>query len=285
MPGRAQSSGPDLHWTMRLGLCSWSLQPASPRDLAEKVRRVGVTCVQLSLDPIRTGVWRLDETREALGEAGIDIVSGMMAMAGEDYSTLESIRRTGGVAPDHTWPANLDAAHRLADIAAELRLPLVTFHAGFIPHDHDDPRRGVILDRLGQLVDVFAAAGARAALETGQETASTLVEALADLDRRDVGVNFDPANMILYGMGNPVEALRQLAPRVAQIHIKDAIATKTPGKWGMEVRAGAGDVNWTDCFRVLREKAIDSSLMIEREAGEDRIADMIAALKLVEKSW
>ncbi len=244
-----------------------------------------MTCVQLSLDPIRTGVWRLDETREALGEAGIDIVSGMMAMAGEDYSTLESIRRTGGVAPDHTWPANLDAAHRLADIAAELRLPLVTFHAGFIPHDHDDPRRGVILDRLGQLVDVFAAAGARAALETGQETAATLVEALADLDRRDVGVNFDPANMILYGMGNPVEALRQLAPRVVQIHIKDAIATKTPGKWGMEVRAGAGDVNWTDCFRVLREKAIDSSLMIEREAGEDRIADMIAALKLVEKSW
>lgn len=241
--------------------------------------------MQLALDPIRTGAWRLDETREALGEAGIDIASGMMAMAGEDYSTLESIKRTGGVAPDHTWPANLDAAYALAQIAAMLDLPLVTFHAGFIPHERSDSKRGIILGRLRQLADVFAAAGVGIAFETGQETAETLLAALDELDSPEVGVNFDPANMILYGMGDPIAALQQLAPRVAQIHIKDAIATKTPGRWGMEVRAGAGDVNWTDFFRVLREKAIDSNLMIEREAGEDRIADMIAALKLVGKSW
>lgn len=266
---------------MQLGICSWSLQPLSPRDLVEKVRRVGVTCVQLALDPIRTGAWSIDETRAALGEAGIEIVSGMMATAGEDYSTLESIRRTGGVAPDHTWPANLDAAHRLADIAAELSLPLVTFHAGFIPHDARDPQRGVILDRLRQVADIYAAAGVRIAFETGQETAATLLDALDGLGRPQAGVNFDPANMILYGMGDPIAALQQLAPRLAQIHIKDAIASRTPGQWGSEVRVGAGEVDWPAFFRVLRERRIDCNLMIEREAGNDRIADMIAARELV----
>lgn len=267
---------------MQLGLCSWSLQPASPRDLVEKVRRVGVSCVQLALDPIRTGAWSIDETREALGDAGVDIVSGMMAMAGENYSTLESIKRTGGVAPDHTWPANLDAAHRLAELAARLSLPLVTFHAGFIPHEACDPKRGVILDRLRQLADIYAAAGVRIAFETGQETAATLLGALDELGRPEVGVNFDPANMILYGMGDPIAALEQLALRLAQIHIKDAIASSTPGQWGSEVRAGAGEVDWPAFFRVLNERHINCNLMIEREAGADRIADMIAARELVE---
>lgn len=266
---------------MRLGLCSWSLQPASPRDLVEKVGRVGVSCVQLALDPIRTRAWSLDETRAALGDAGIDIVSGMMAMQGEDYSTLEAIRRTGGVAPDHTWPANLDVARRLAELAARLSLPLVTFHAGFIPHEACDPKREVILDRLRQLVDIYAAAGVRIAFEIGQETAATLLEALDELDRPQVGVNFDPANMILYGMGDPIAALEQLAPRLAQIHIKDAIASKTPGQWGSEVRVGTGEVDWPGFFRILVERRIDCNLMIEREAGNDRVADMIAARELV----
>jgi len=268
--------------TYHFGLCSWSLQPTSPRDLVDKVRRVGVPGVQLALDPIRTGAWPLDETREAIAGAGIDIVSGMMAMAGEDYSTLESIKRTGGVAPDETWTANLDAAHALAQIAAMLDLPLVTFHAGFIPHEVSDPNRGVMLDRLRQLAEVYRAAGVRLAFETGQETAETLLAALDELDRPEVGVNFDPANMILYGMGDPIDALRRLAPRLAQIHIKDAIASKTPGQWGREVRAGTGDVDWPAFFSMMRDKHIDCDLMIEREAGGDRIADMIAGRELVE---
>lgn len=248
------------------------------------IRSVGVSCVQLALDPIRVGNWSLIETREALAGAGITIASGMMAMEGEDYSTLDSIRRTGGVAPDSTWPNNLRAAERNAGIAAELGLRLVTFHAGFIPHDPAEAQRTVIIDRLRQLSDVFAASGVRVAFETGQETADTLLSALDDLDRPQVGVNFDPANMILYGMGDPVEALRRLALRIAQIHVKDAVATATPGTWGREVRVGTGDVHWPAFFAAMRERGIECDLMVEREAGEDRIADMIAARELVEKS-
>lgn len=268
---------------MRIGLCSWSLQPTSPRDLADKVKRAGVSCIQLALDPIRTGQWSLAETRDVLNAAGISILSGMMAMEGEDYSTLDAIRRTGGVAPDATWPPNLHAAEKNAQIAAELNVPLVSFHAGFIPHDRHDARGGVILDRLRQLADVYSAANVRVAFETGQETAATLLSALDELDRPEVGVNFDPANMILYGMGDPVDALRRLAPRIAQIHIKDAIATKTPGTWGSEVPVGAGDVDWPAFFGVCREQGLECDLVIEREAGASRVADISTALAVVQR--
>src|SRR5262245_13804107 len=93
-----------------LGVCSWSLRPSSPTDLAEKVRTAGLNRVQLHLDPIRMGAWGLDQTLSALRNAGIAVASGMMSMEGEDYSTLESIRTTGGVRPSATWPNNLAAA-------------------------------------------------------------------------------------------------------------------------------------------------------------------------------
>ncbi len=268
---------------MRIGVCTWSLRPASVQDLVAEVQGTGVTCIQLALDPIRTGNWSLAQTRDVLDGAGMSIISGMMAMEGEDYSTLETIRRTGGVAPDATWPPNLHAAEKNAQIAAELNLPLVTFHAGFIPHDRHDAQRGVILDRLRQFADIYGAANMQVALETGQETAATLLDALDELDRPEVGVNFDPANMILYGMGDPVDALRRLAPRIAQIHIKDAIATKTPGTWGSEVPVGTGDVDWPAFFDTIRDTRLDCDLVIEREAGASRIEDIKTARTVIER--
>ena len=80
----------------RLGVCSWSLRPETPAELAERVRATGLGTVQLALDPSRTGAWSLEDTRAELEAAGTTIASGMMATRGEDYSTLETIRRTGG---------------------------------------------------------------------------------------------------------------------------------------------------------------------------------------------
>lgn len=265
----------------RLGVCSWSLQPRGPAELVESVVACGLRWVQLALDPIRTGAWLLAETRHRLDDAGVRVLSGMMAMKGEDYSTLESIRLTGGVRPDGDWPDNLSAASANADIAAELGLSLVTFHAGFLPHDHDDPLRAVMLERLARLADVFASRGVGVAFETGQESAPTLLGVLDDLGGR-CGVNFDPANMILYGMGDPVDALRTLGSRVRQVHVKDARPGPTPGEWGEEAVVGEGAVDWPAFFRTLRAVAPGVDLVIEREAGPSRVADILRARALVE---
>ena len=89
---------------------------------------------------------------------------------------------------------------------------------------------------------------------------------MADLDHPAAGVNFDPANMILYGMGDPVAALRALEPHVRQVHVKDALPSATPGEWGSEVRAGTGRVDWPAFFAIARELGV--AFLIEREAGE-----------------
>jgi L-ribulose-5-phosphate 3-epimerase len=267
---------------MRIGVCSWSLETAGSADLAQKVRAVGCTAVQLALDPLRVGDWKVEETIDALQEMGIEIRSGMMMMRGEDYTTLETIRRTGGVRPDRHWRANLTAADQNARLAAQLGITLVTFHVGFLPHEVDDPLRNKMLSRLRELVERFADHDVQIALETGQESAETLLAVLEDLDRKDVGVNFDPANMILYGMGEPVNALASLAGHVRQIHVKDAVATDVPGTWGKEVAAGSGDVDWPAFFATMRRCGITCDLMIEREAGTDRPADIRRAREVVE---
>jgi sugar phosphate isomerase/epimerase len=265
----------------RIGVCSWSLQPPSASDLASLVRETGLAAVQLALDPIRTGAWDEASTVDALRAGGISILSGMIGAKGEDYSTLDTIRRTGGLRPDEHWKANLAAAQASAAVAQRLQIGLVTFHAGFLPHHPGDPERRVMLDRLRTVARVFAERGVSVALETGQESSETLVGVLEDLADAAVGVNFDPANIILYGMGEPAAALVRLSPWVRQVHIKDATPTPIPGTWGTEQVVGRGAVQWPEVFRVLREKCPEANLVVEREAGEQRVQDVKTAVEVL----
>jgi sugar phosphate isomerase/epimerase len=230
--------------------------------------------VQLALGPVRAGNLPLAAVRDAFGAARVGILSGMMSTIGEDYTSLASIARTGGLRPDVHWVENLANARQDARIARELGLPLVTFHAGFLPHERRDPERTKLVTRLRTVVDVYADQGVRLGFETGQETAATLLEFLDELDRPAAGVNFDPANMILYGMGDPVAALRALGPRVLQVHVKDALPAARPGTWGEEVPVGAGAVDWPAFFATLDAVQPTVDLVIEREAGEQRVADV-----------
>jgi L-ribulose-5-phosphate 3-epimerase len=265
----------------RIGVCSWSLRPASPADLANTLRDLDIDAVQLALTPIvhQPEIW--GDAPRVLREAGIDIISGMMAMAGEDYSTLQSIAITGGVRRDETWPENLEQAKHVADLAGREHIPLVTFHAGFLPHVSTDHTRGHMLDRLGTIADLFQTRGVSLAFETGQEAAETLIDVLDDLNKPNVGVNFDPANMILYGMGDPVEALTILSPYVRQIHVKDAAPTDTPGTWGTEMPVGLGTVDWPRFFEVAKLIQPAVNLVIEREAGAEREPDIARARDLI----
>jgi len=269
--------------TSRLAVCSWSLQPANAQDLITKLQATGIRRIQLALDPLRESpdVW--GDAPALFHSNGITIVSGMFGCVGEDYTTLESIQATGGIAPDSTWAQNWKNIQATAALAQKLGLKLVTFHAGFLPHEEKDPRSAKLRQRLIEIADVFAARNIMLALETGQETAAVLLDFLQKLTRPNVGVNFDPANMILYDKGNPIEALRALGPFIRQVHIKDARRTKVPGTWGEEVVAGTGEVDWRAFFTALDQVTFKGDLCIEREAGNQRIADIRTARELVER--
>jgi len=267
----------------RLAVCSWSLQPATPQELIARLEATGVRRVQLALDPLREApdVWR--NTPELLRQNNISIVSGMFGCVGEDYSTLETIRLTGGIARDATWEQNWKNIQITTALAQRLNLKLVTFHAGFLPHDENDPSFAKLKQRLIQVADAFQARGIALGLETGQETAAALRDFLNKLNRPSLGVNFDPANMILYDKGNPIEALRTLGLWIRQVHIKDAVRTTTLGTWGDEVVTGMGEVDWPAFFTTLKEVEFAGDLCIEREAGMNRVEDIRTARQLVER--
>jgi sugar phosphate isomerase/epimerase len=267
----------------RLAVCSWSVQPSSPQELAARLEDIGIHRVQLALDPLRESPKVWDATEACFREKGISVVSGMFGCVGEDYSTLQSIRDTGGLAPDSTWEQNRRNIRATVPIARRLGLKLLAFHAGFLPHDESDPNFGKMLGRLSEVADVFADAGMNLGLETGQETAPVLLEVLQKLNKKNVGVNFDPANMILYDKGNPIEALRVLGGWVRQVHIKDAVRTKVPGTWGAEVPVGTGQVDWRAFIDTLNAHNSTCDLVIEREAGQQRVADIRFARQTLER--
>jgi L-ribulose-5-phosphate 3-epimerase len=269
--------------SQRLAVCSWSLQPTNPQELISRLQETGVRRVQLALDPLRDDPTLWGDTPKLLQQAGISIASGMFGCVGEDYATLDTIRVTGGIAPDATWTQNWKNITATAELAHKLDLNLVTFHAGFLPHEESDPDYAKLKGRLVQIAELFATHNIALAFETGQETADVLAEFLEHLAKANVGVNFDPANMILYDKGDPIAALRVLGPWIRQVHIKDATRTKSPGTWGEEVVAGTGEVDWRAFFNVLAQIGYNGNLCIEREAGNQRVADIRSARELLEK--
>jgi len=269
----------------RLGICSWSLRPDSVEALIERTKQVGVSAVQLALEPLRCDPGRWADGGARLREAGIEIVSGMIEAAGEDYSTPATIRETGGIVPDATWEANRGRVEEAARLAGELGLTRVSLHAGFIPEDPRSAGYDVLAARLRWIADHVAdAIGGVVLLETGQETAPALGAFLDRVDRPNVGVNFDPANMLLYDMGDPVASLRALLPRVRQVHVKDARRPRRRSEWGTEVVVGTGEVDWPAFLTTLRDSDFDGPLVVEREAGDDRIGDMRAALAFLSRA-
>ena len=268
----------------QFGVCSWSLQATGPQDLADKVNALGLKKVQLGLTPHRDDPGAWDGVQEILAASGIRIVSGMYSTLGEDYSSPDAIRRTGGVVLDEYWEENVELARVTAVLAQKMGVQEVSFHAGFLPHDPADPTFDMLSGRVLQLTDIFGEIGVTLTMETGQESAATLLVFLEEMKKRgahNLAVNFDPANMLLYDMDDPIDALRQLAPHVKQVHVKDAKRPATSGQWGEEVVVGTGSVDWVAFVRILAEADFTGGYIFEREAGDDRVGDItkgIAAL-------
>jgi sugar phosphate isomerase/epimerase len=270
--------------SQRLAVCSWSLQPNDAQQLIAKLQATGIRNIQLALDPLRQSAAPWSELPRLMDENSIRVISGMFGCVGEDYSTLDSIRRTGGIAPDTTWEQNWKNIQATAALAQSMGLKLVTFHAGFLPHDPSEAHFAKMINRLGEVADIFNRANLTVGLETGQETAHDLAAVLSRLDRRNVCVNFDPANMILYDKGDPVEAVQVLGKWIRQVHLKDATRTKVPGEWGKEVPLGKGEVDWPGFFFALKQLGFSGPLVIEREAGTQRVEDIRQAKILAERA-
>jgi sugar phosphate isomerase/epimerase len=268
-----------------IAVCSWSLQPRDTAHLVELVKQLGLQHVQLALGPLLM----LDDKRKHLElghlrAAGIQLTAGMIAFPGEDYSSIDTIRRTGGYVPDDQWDLRKRMSAQAAVLGSELGLKAVTTHVGFVP------RKGEygydrMLNRVREVAKEFGSHGIELGMETGQESAGELLEFLDDLDTPNVFVNFDPANMILYGAGDPIDAIRTLARHIRHVHAKDGTASDRPGEaWGEEVAFGTGQVGPQRFLGALDRIDYRGPLAIEREAGSQRMADVRAAIESLRRA-
>ncbi len=221
-----------------------------------------------------------------LKELGITITCVFGGFEGESYADIPTTQSTVGLVPPETRAARTVELKEIADFARLLGVGVVGLHVGFVPHDPGDPTYQQVVDVTREVCDHCAGNDQALHLETGQESADTLLEFIAAVDRMNLFVNFDPANMILYGSGEPLEALRKIGGHVRSIHCKDAKWSDQPGvTWGAEVPLGEGDVGMEDYLRTLDAIGFDGPLTIEREIPQEperQKAEIGAALQLLE---
>jgi L-ribulose-5-phosphate 3-epimerase len=268
-----------------IGVCSWSLHPKNIQDLVTQMQQAGLAHVQLGL----AGLSSMDnqnqrEELKLLQDNNITITGGMVGFPGEDYSSIANIRKTGGFIPDADWPARKAITQQAAQLAQELKLPHISAHVGFVP-PHGQHGYHAAVERIREIADLFTRYNLSLLMETGQEKAGELLEFLHDLKRDNVFINFDPANMILYGAGEPISAIKTLGKFIRHVHVKDATASTRPGEdWGVEVPFGTGQVSPKQFLQALHNAGYHGPLCIEREAGAQRLTDVKTAIKNLSES-
>ncbi len=266
-----------------IAVCSWSLQPKDTSDLLRQVRELGLDKVQIALAPLlELPREQRDRQIGQLRDSGIGATAAMMNFADESYASIAVIRETGGYMPDGTWPARRQLTLEAAQLSAAMGISMVSVHAGFIPPSGHE-KYPVLIARMRELATACAACGIELLLETGQENAAELLQFLNDLAARNIHVNFDPANMILYGAGDPIEAVQILGRHIHHVHVKDGTLSEQPGvKWGEEVPFGAGQVGPRRFLAALHGVGYTGPLAIEREAGNSRLEDIRIAIEALQ---
>ncbi len=266
---------------LAIGVCSWSLQVKNVPELKGFLDQLGTDVVQIACgDPHHASWDEGDDMPEAAKKAGFRMIGAMLGFPGEDYTTPQTIQKTGGFGDPALRPERLDRLQWALERTRALGLNDLMLHAGFIP-EPNDPERKPFLDTLAKVSDLAQAKDVTIAFETGQETADLLRLTLDELKCPNLKVNFDPANMILYDKGDPLRAVEILGPDIRTVHVKDANRTQVPGTWGEEVPLGQGQVNIKAFIQTLKKVGYQGPLCIEREVGDQsqRLADVAHGIK------
>jgi sugar phosphate isomerase/epimerase len=252
----------------------------------EVAHDLGVPTIQLHAPHQATRTQaNADAFLKRLAGYGIQLTCVFGGFEGESYADIPTVARTVGLVPPKERAARTREMKEIADFARLLGCKTVALHIGFVPHDQSLPLYKEIVAVARDVCDHCTKNGQALHLETGQETADDLLAFIHAVERKNLFINFDPANMILYGTGEPIAALKKVGQYVKSIHCKDGKWAKNPGKeWGQEVPLGEGDVGMENYLRTLKEIGYDGPLTIEREIPQDptrQKAEIGHAIKLL----
>ena len=256
---------------------------ADPERSLNDVKSLDLECCQLSMPESRWfGEPQLSAIREAQHQLGVEIVGFFCHFPGESYADIPTIQRTVGLVNPETRPQRLTTVLENSDLVARLGTPALLAHIGFIPEEREGRLYNEVVAAVKQICQRCAGNGQDFGLETGQETAPVLKQFILDVGADNLKVNFDPANMLLYGSGKPLEAIKIVEEYLISVHCKDGHWPTAPGKLGEEAPFGEGEVNVPAFLGYLRDIEFTGPLVIEREiSGEEQRKDVIRARDLI----
>lgn len=258
---------------------------ADPLVSLEKVTSFGMFTCQMSIPPEEW--WSRERTeliRKKAREKEIKITSLICGFEDEDYQDIPTIKRTVGLVNPATRGKRVLRVLSYSDFALELEVEIIQAHIGFIPENTSGSNYKELVLALQKIADYCKENNQSFTLETGQEKALVLSKFIEDVNRLNLGVNFDPANMLLYDADDPIEALDILGKYVIGVHCKDGKRPERKGELGKEYPLGEGDVGIEKFVDKLRKIGYTGHLTIEREiSGEKQIRDILKAKELLQK--
>jgi sugar phosphate isomerase/epimerase len=223
-----------------------------------------------------------DEVIAASETHGVEITTVWVGYPGPAVWNFLEGPTTIGLVPPEYREARVNALKAGADFAAHLGAPSITTHAGFIPETPSNPLYPPFLAALRDVVTYCGSLGLDFCFETGQETPVTLLRVIEDLGTDNLGINLDPANLLMYGKANPVDALDVFGNYIAGVHAKDGDYPTNGRELGPEKRLGEGRVNFPALVPKLKSLGYTGALTIEREiTGPQQIADIQHAIDLL----
>jgi sugar phosphate isomerase/epimerase len=271
---------------LEIGVMFWGGR--DPVETLREVKGLGVRCGQIGLPgDMEIGAAAQTVWKAAIAAEQFTVVTVFAAFTGEDYADIPTVQRTVGFIPPGTRAERQERMLRVCDFAAGIGVGSVACHIGFVPEDTCDMTYLEVRDLTRRTCDYAAKYNMTFALETGQEPAHTLLHFFKDVGRANLKINFDPANLILYGTGDPIEALGVLGEHVLSVHAKD-------GDWppkddahalGIERPLGQGAVGMARFVQKLKAIGYKNPMNVEREVPDhqQRLADIKMGVALLEK--
>ena len=270
---------------LEIGVMFWAGR--DPVETIRELKALGARCGQIGIAGDFPLAGAAAKWKAALEAENFPVVTAFCAYNGESYADIPTVQQTVGFIPPKTRAEREQRTYAVSDFAREVGITSIATHIGFVPEDESHPDYVAVRDLVRRICDHAAKNKQTFALETGQEAADTLLRFFLDVNRPSLGINFDPANMILYGTGDPIEALGTLAAHVISVHAKDGDwpPKGVPGALGEEKPLGQGAVGMERFVRKLKSIGFKGPMNIEREVSDQkqRLADIGMGAKLLEE--
>lgn len=275
---KTSAKGRDASLDMPLGII---IGADNPEKELLRVKELGFTTCQLTVGEYSSKLAvRIRTTLEKLSLKPTSLIC--MGPGNYIWNFYEG-PATIGLVPREMRAERITRLKQGTDFCREAGIPAVCAHFGFIPEDPNNPLYKEFVAAMKEVAGYVKDRGLSIYFETGQETPVTLLRAIEDIGTGNLGVNYDTANLILYGKANPVDGLDVIGKYVRSLHAKDGMYPTDPRELGKETPIGEGKVDFPKVIRKLKDLNFKGHITIEREiSGPRQVEDILQSKKFLE---